>query len=275
MVESEAQTLTAGAPSSPLSVQLLDGAGMPLSAPSDTTVTLSSSSPQGTFAASAAGPWSSTLSVTVPTGSSATPGFYYEDTRAGTPLLTASSGGSTDATQTETVDPGPLASIAVAPTSATVASRSTQVFNANGADAYGNPLAVPDAAWSVAPNSLGTVSPPTGSSTTFTAGARAGDGTVTASLDGIQGSVAVQTLAPPPTPPNRKPCIVPKAKRTSLKLAKRSIRAHACSVGKIKRSASRTVKKGHVIAQEPKAGRRLKHGARINLVVSSGRPRGA
>jgi beta-lactam-binding protein with PASTA domain len=30
------------------------------------------------------------------------------------------------------------------------------------------------------------------------------------------------------------------------------------------------VKKGHVISQKPKPGRRLKHGAKVNLVVSRG-----
>lgn len=69
-----------------------------------------------------------------------------------------------------------------------------------------------------------------------------------------------------------KPCLVPKAKSKTVKRAKRTIRAHACAVGKIKHATSRTVKKGHVISQKPKAGRRLKHGARVNLVVSNGRP---
>ncbi|MGH3002496.1 MAG: PASTA domain-containing protein [Gaiellaceae bacterium] len=350
VVNSAAQTLTAGAPSSPLTVQLQNGAGTPVDAASNITVTLSSSSPQGKFAASSAGPWSSTLGVTIPAGASTTPGFYYEDTQAGTPTLTGSAGGSTSATQTETVNPGPLASIAVSPGSATVATGGTQVFNASGGDAYGNPLAVSSATWSVSPNSLGTVSPSTGSSTTFTAGASAGSGTVIASLDGIQGSAAVQTTqATPPTyiltvsklgagsgtiassprgiscgatcshtygpgtavtltatPAGAsaftgwsgacsgastcrvvtnadttvmatfslvpKPCLVPRLRSKTLKRAKRSIRAQACTLGKVKHVTSSTIKKGHVISQKPRAGRRLKHGARINLVVSNGRP---
>jgi len=352
VVNSAAQTLTAGASSSPLTVQLQNGAGTPLNAASSVTVTLSSSSPQGAFTASSSGPWSSTLSLTIPAGASATPGFYYEDTQAGTSTLTASSSGSTNATQTETINPGPLTSIVISPSSATVATRGNQVFNASGGDTYGNPIAVSTATWSVSPTSLGTVSPSTGSSTTFTAGPSAGSGTLIASLDGIQGSVAVQTFSSPATPPTYtltvsklgtgsgtiassprgiscgatcshgygqgtavtltatparasafagwsgacrgassckvttnaditvmanfmlvpKPCLVPKIKSKTLKAAQRSIRAHACTVGKIKHATSRTVKKGHVIAQKPKAGRRLKHGARVNLVVSNGRP---
>jgi PASTA domain-containing protein/List-Bact-rpt repeat protein/FG-GAP repeat protein len=68
-----------------------------------------------------------------------------------------------------------------------------------------------------------------------------------------------------------KKCVVPKVKGKTLRAAKRSIRNHACTVGKIKHVASRTVKKGHVISQKPKPGRRLKHGAKVNLVVSRGR----
>ena len=72
---------------------------------------------------------------------------------------------------------------------------------------------------------------------------------------------------------NKKPkaCVVPKVKGKSLKAAKRAIKAHNCRVGKIKRAFSKKVKKGHVISQKPKPGKRLKHGAKVNLAVSKGR----
>jgi PASTA domain len=66
------------------------------------------------------------------------------------------------------------------------------------------------------------------------------------------------------------PCLVPKLKGKSLSAAKRSIKAHDCSVGKVKHARSRTIKKGHVISQKPKPGTQLKHGGKINLVVSKG-----
>src|SRR5207302_6045462 len=141
------------------------------------------------------GSWSTTLSMTIPAGSSTTPSFYYEETKAGTPTLTASSSGSTSGTQTETVNAGALASVAVSPGSATVATGGTQSFSASGADAYGNPVAVASAVWSVNPSSLGTVSPSSGSSTTFTAGAGAGSGTVAAAVGAIQGSASVTVVA--------------------------------------------------------------------------------
>jgi beta-lactam-binding protein with PASTA domain len=66
--------------------------------------------------------------------------------------------------------------------------------------------------------------------------------------------------------------VVPKVKGKTLRAAKRAIKSHACSVGRIKHSTSWTVKKGHVISQKPRPGRRLKHGAKVNLVVSKGKP---
>jgi len=65
--------------------------------------------------------------------------------------------------------------------------------------------------------------------------------------------------------------VVPKVKGETLKLAKRSIRTHACTVGKITHATSRAVKKNHVISQRPQPGNRLKHEAKVNLVVSKGR----
>jgi hypothetical protein len=69
-----------------------------------------------------------------------------------------------------------------------------------------------------------------------------------------------------------KPCVVPKVKGKTVAAAKRAIKAHHCTVGRIKHALSRTVKKGRVISQKPRPGRRLKHGAKVNLVVSKGRP---
>ena len=192
---SASQTLTAGAPSGPMTIQLQNGSGTPLTLASDVSVTLSSSSAQGAFATGTTGPWSSTLTVPIPAGSNATPSVYYEDIKAGTPFLTAASSGSTSGTQTETVSAGALASIAVSPASATVATSGTQTFSASGSDAYGNAVAVANAAWTVNPTSLGTLTPSSGSSTTFTAAVSAGSGTVVAAVGAIQGSASVSVVA--------------------------------------------------------------------------------
>jgi hypothetical protein len=66
-------------------------------------------------------------------------------------------------------------------------------------------------------------------------------------------------------------CVVPRLKGKTLKAAEHAIRTHNCTVGKIKHAASRTIKRGYVISQRPKPGRRLKHRAKVTLVVSKGR----
>ena len=190
-----AQTLTAGEPSEAMQVEVS-------SAPeSDVAVSLGSSSSAGAFATSAAGPWSPTLAVTIPAGQTIGPSFYYRDTRAGSPTLIASASGATSATQSEQVNPAPLSTIAVSPGSATVNAGGTQLFAADGADAYGNHVVVSSATWSttVAGASL---SPTTGTSTTFTAGSTAGSGVVTAAIGAVAGQAAVTvtaTTVPAPT----------------------------------------------------------------------------
>jgi PASTA domain-containing protein/List-Bact-rpt repeat protein len=70
-----------------------------------------------------------------------------------------------------------------------------------------------------------------------------------------------------------KQCVVPRLKGKTLRAAKRAIRIRSCTVGKVKHAASRKMRKGRVISQKPRAGRRLKHAAKINLVLSTGRRR--
>ena len=95
------QTVTAGTPSGAMSVQLQIGPiATPL--PFDTTVTLSSTSPGGSFSTSASGPWSPTLALTVPAGA-ASAAFYMLDSQPGTPTVTASLDG-VGTTQVEVVN---------------------------------------------------------------------------------------------------------------------------------------------------------------------------
>jgi hypothetical protein len=87
------------------------------------------------------------------------------------------------------------------------------------------------------------------------------------------GYVVVGTGSSPPPPPPVKQCVVPKLKGKTLKAAKHSLKSHLCRAGKTKHAKSRTVKKGRVISQKPKPGKRLKQGAKVNLVVSTGKHR--
>jgi len=111
-----------------------------------------------------------------------------------------------------------------------------------------------------------TATPGSGSTFTGWGGGCTGTGTCAVTTNSATSVTATFTLKPRP-----KACVVPKVKGKRLSAAKRAIKAHNCSVGKIKHSFSSKVKKGRVISQKPKPGKRLKHGAKVNLVVSKGR----
>lgn len=65
-------------------------------------------------------------------------------------------------------------------------------------------------------------------------------------------------------------CTVPNVKRFSLEAAKRALlRAH-CSLGRVMRAFSTTVRKGRVISQRPRRGARLPEHTRVRVVVSKG-----
>jgi hypothetical protein len=183
------QTLPVATPSGPISLALQTTTGAPHAGAADLPVTLSSSSPQGQFALDPAGPWTSTLVLTIPAGGSAAGPFYYQDTLAGSAVITASAAGITSGTQTETILPGPLVEASVRPETATVAARGTLVLTATGVDQYGNAVA-DGVTWTVSPAELGQVRPQTGGTTTFTAGPQGGTGTITATVTGATGPLS-------------------------------------------------------------------------------------
>ena len=187
-----AQTLTAGQSSAPIQV------GLTAAQPGDVAVSVASSSATGQFATSTAGPWSSTLQLTITAGQTASPAFYYRDSHAGSSTLTASASGFTSVAQSETVAAAPLQTITVSPPNASLTVGGSQIFNASGADAFGNPVSVAGANWTAtAPGTLSTTS---GTATTFTA-ANAGSGIVQAAIGPVSGSatvtVASQTIPAP------------------------------------------------------------------------------
>jgi uncharacterized delta-60 repeat protein len=67
------------------------------------------------------------------------------------------------------------------------------------------------------------------------------------------------------------PCKVPDVRGRRLAVARSTIRKARCTVGKIRRKASKKVKSGRVISQRPKAGTTLPSLGKVNLVVSRGR----
>jgi hypothetical protein len=162
-----AEAITAGAPSGPITLSLVTGSGVPAPRRTPLTVTLRSSSEQGRFAASASGPWTPTLNLTIPPGASGA-SFYYQDTQAGKPVLTASASGTTSGQQTLTIVPAAATAVRVAPAAGRVRALGTRAFRATATDAYGN--AVPASfTWKVTPATLGTISARADGSAIFTA----------------------------------------------------------------------------------------------------------
>jgi eukaryotic-like serine/threonine-protein kinase len=63
---------------------------------------------------------------------------------------------------------------------------------------------------------------------------------------------------------------VPRLVGNGLAKAKTKIRKAHCQVGRVTRTFSSVKKKGKVLGQSPKAGRRFKNGAKVNLTVGKG-----
>jgi hypothetical protein len=93
-------------------------------------------------------------------------------------------------------------------------------------------------------------------------GACAGKSTCKLKIDGALSATAKFTL---------RNCIVPNVKGKSLAAAKRSLKAHSCSSGKIRHAFSKKVSTGRVISESPKAGAHLRHNAKVSLTVSEGK----
>jgi hypothetical protein len=185
-----AQTLQAGTPSAAMTITLVTPSGLPVTTGGAHTVTVRSTSPQGTFATSPAGPWTSTLTLTAAPGTSVA--FYYLDTLAGRPTLTASADGVTAATQVVTVTAGPATALSIRPSESSVRARGTRRLVATATDAYGNAAAA-TVTWSVAPSTLGTITT-TGGAATFTAARLLGTGTITAASGAFSATASVAVV---------------------------------------------------------------------------------
>jgi hypothetical protein len=188
VITSPPMTLTAGVWGGPLTVELQTN-GLPNPNLGPQTVTLSTSSPKGAFATDPAGPWSGTLALTIPLGSDSA-AFYYLDTEAGAPTISASLPAQPPAQQTVNVLPGALASIVLAPKAATLTALRTKAFAGAGRDSFGNSVSTP-IRWSLGPGTPGRLTAVTGRQTTFAAAARVGTGTVVARGGAVTASARV------------------------------------------------------------------------------------
>ncbi len=148
------ETITAGAPSvlifttgavsgsasnsatlGPITVEEQDAYGNVATSGSPTTVNLTSTSAGASFAATSGG--AAVSSVTIP-GSYSTATFYYGDTTAGNPTITAAATGLSSATQQETITALPASQLGVSTFTATASASATNAFTVTLQDAYGN-----------------------------------------------------------------------------------------------------------------------------------------
>ncbi len=193
-------SVVAGGVSAPISLQAqVEGVAAKPQGPVD--VTLTTSSPTGTFATSATGPFAPTLALQLPAARFATAQVFYQDTTAGSPTLTATAPGVLTTTQAIAVTGAAAVALRIEPGTATVPLGSTAAFTAVGLDGFGNPLPSVSAAWSLAPGTPGTVTPAAGPTTTFTATGRVGAGAVVATVATPAGPLTASapvTVTPPP-----------------------------------------------------------------------------
>ncbi len=193
------QTIAAGVVSGPISlqVQIAGVAGRP-AAP--VAATVASSSPTGTLSTSAAGPFTPTIGFALPAAAFSTVQLYYQDPTAGVPTLTASAAGLVGGTQQVTVGGAAPVSLRVEPSVSRLFTGGTVTFRAVGIDAFGNATPTP-ALWTTSPEGIGTLSAPSGATTTFTAGTTPGVAQVAATITTPAGTLTASsavTVTPPP-----------------------------------------------------------------------------
>jgi uncharacterized delta-60 repeat protein len=73
------------------------------------------------------------------------------------------------------------------------------------------------------------------------------------------------------TPRGAKLCLVPKVTGKTLPVARKAIKRAHCTVGKVTRKFSATVKRDHVISQKPKPGAKRPAGSSVELELSKGK----
>ena len=72
---------------------------------------------------------------------------------------------------------------------------------------------------------------------------------------------------PPPPPPRARKCVVPRTIGMTLRRAKMRLRSRHCAAGRIRRAHVRRSLRGHVVAQNPRAGSVKRRDFRVSLVI--------
>jgi hypothetical protein len=97
---------------------------------------------------------------------------------------------------------------------------------------------------------------------------RPGVNTITATATNVAGNTGATSVTMIYHLP---PCRVPKLHGKTLRTARQMLTQAGCTVGKFKRVHSRTVRKGHIVSSNPRAGSKRRRGAKVSLVISRGR----
>jgi hypothetical protein len=114
-----------------------------------------------------------------------------------------------------------------------------------------------------------TASADAGSTFAGWSGACSGLGACTVAMDAAK--TATATFNQVQSPPQTVRCVVPNVKGKPLATARTRIAVAHCRTGNVTKVKSRTVPKGKVISQRPKAGTKLAAGSKVSLVISRGR----
>jgi len=174
------------------------------------TITLSSNS-TGTIKFATTSGGTATTTVSIPAGSSSV-NFYYQDTKAGSPTITAAATGLTSATQVETINAGAVNKLVITSTALSATASTTAnmgPITVQEQDVNGNPTTTAETV-SLTSNSAGTESfsltsggasittvaiPANSSSATFYYGdPLAGTPTITAAVTGLVSGTQVETI---------------------------------------------------------------------------------
>ena len=90
----------------------------------------------------------------------------------------------------------------------------------------------------------------------------------------VDGSVSATSeptaVVPKPRATKAARCVVPNVRGRTLVGAKTRIRRAGCATGSVRRTFSSSVRQGRVISQTPRAGARIRRGAKVNLLLSKG-----
>ncbi|HEY6584018.1 MAG TPA: PASTA domain-containing protein [Gaiellaceae bacterium] len=90
----------------------------------------------------------------------------------------------------------------------------------------------------------------------------------------VDGSVSAASepsaVVPAPRATKAARCVVPNVRGRTLARAKARIRRAGCKTGSVRRSFSSSVRRGRVVSQTPRAGARVRRGAKVSLVLSKG-----